>query len=174
MSPVFTQFLDCTWQIMQQYPDAFEFNDTFLITIHNELYASRFGTFLCNCDKEREAEMVGDSTLSLWSLILMAIDDYDAEQEQWMNTRSSLNNINKNNNNSSSSSSGNNNNNNNNVKPRTVTVGSGELDDIDIGDSNIGMRGNIGIHTYIQYITLQYILQYKTILYKSSSIQALI
>nr|CAD7439333.1 unnamed protein product [Timema bartmani] len=47
-SPVFLQFIDCVWQITTQFPNAFEFNDYFLITILDHLYSCRFGTFLCN------------------------------------------------------------------------------------------------------------------------------
>lgn len=47
-SPVFLQFIDCVWQIAQQFPCAFEFNEHFLITILDHLYSCRFGTFLCN------------------------------------------------------------------------------------------------------------------------------
>ena len=40
-SPIFVQFIDCIWQITQQFPSAFEFNETFLITILDEMY--RYG-----------------------------------------------------------------------------------------------------------------------------------
>lgn len=45
-SPVFLQFMDCVWQISRQFPNAFEFNEHFLITILDHLYSCRFGTFL--------------------------------------------------------------------------------------------------------------------------------
>lgn len=45
-SPVFLQFMDCVWQISLQFPNAFEFNEHFLITILDHLYSCRFGTFL--------------------------------------------------------------------------------------------------------------------------------
>lgn len=35
VSPVFTQLLDCTWQLMQQRNDAFEFNERFLLILHD-------------------------------------------------------------------------------------------------------------------------------------------
>ena len=38
-SPIFTQFLDCVWQISQQFPTAFQFNERFLLTIHNHVYS---------------------------------------------------------------------------------------------------------------------------------------
>ena len=32
-SPVFLQWLDCVWQITEQYPRRFEYNETFLLYI---------------------------------------------------------------------------------------------------------------------------------------------
>ena len=39
VSPVFTQFLDSVWQLQQQFPFAFEFNERFLLTIHDHVHA---------------------------------------------------------------------------------------------------------------------------------------
>ncbi|XP_056641595.1 myotubularin-related protein 2 [Diorhabda sublineata] len=66
-SPVFLQFIDCVWQITQQFPNAFEFNEHFLITILDHLYSCRFGTFLYNTERERLIEKVKENTVSLWS-----------------------------------------------------------------------------------------------------------
>jgi myotubularin-related protein 1/2 len=52
-SPIFLQFLDCTHQLLAQFPCAFEFTDSFLIAIADALFSCRFGTFLYNSDKER-------------------------------------------------------------------------------------------------------------------------
>lgn len=52
-SPVFLQFIDCVWQVTKQYPNAMEFNEHFLITILDHLHSCRFGTFLCNTERER-------------------------------------------------------------------------------------------------------------------------
>ncbi|KIH58823.1 hypothetical protein ANCDUO_10959 [Ancylostoma duodenale] len=52
-SPVFVQFIDCVWQLLQQYECHFEFNSFLLITILDELYACRYGTFLYNSEKQR-------------------------------------------------------------------------------------------------------------------------
>lgn len=54
MAPVFTQFLDVIWQIMQQHPCAFEFNERFLITINDSVHNVQFGTFVGNCEEERD------------------------------------------------------------------------------------------------------------------------
>ncbi|XP_014292466.1 myotubularin-related protein 2 isoform X2 [Halyomorpha halys] len=75
-SPVFLQFIDCVWQVMQQFPNAFEFNDYFLLTILDHLYSCRFGTFLFNCEKERLAEQVKMKTVSLWSYTNCQVDLY--------------------------------------------------------------------------------------------------
>ena len=83
-SPVFLQFIDCVWQVMtsmsqrfwfsgrarpkdyifslltpitqvmQQFPNAFEFNEYLLCVVLDHLYSCLFGTFLCNSDKERK------------------------------------------------------------------------------------------------------------------------
>lgn len=55
-SPVFLQFIDCVWQVSKQFPHALEFNEHFLITILDHLYSCRFGTFLCNTERERAQE----------------------------------------------------------------------------------------------------------------------
>lgn len=68
-SPVFLQFIDCVWQITQQYPNAFEFNERFLITILDHLYSCLFGTFLCNSELQRINEDLKNKTVSLWSYI---------------------------------------------------------------------------------------------------------
>ncbi|CAK8683624.1 phosphatidylinositol-3,5-bisphosphate 3-phosphatase MTMR2-like [Clavelina lepadiformis] len=75
-SPVFLQFMDAVWQIMQQFPAAFEFNEFFLILILDHLYSCMFGTFLCNCDRERKKEELKKRTRSLWSLVHSHKEDY--------------------------------------------------------------------------------------------------
>lgn len=52
-SPVIDQFLECVWQLSEQFPCAFEFNERFLIAIRTHVYSCHFGNFLGNCQKER-------------------------------------------------------------------------------------------------------------------------
>ncbi|CAH2268491.1 jg16919 [Pararge aegeria aegeria] len=52
-SPVFTQLLDCTWQLLRQAPEAFQFNERFLLTLHDHAHACQYGTFIGNCEKDR-------------------------------------------------------------------------------------------------------------------------
>uniref|UniRef100_A0A8C2GBJ7 phosphatidylinositol-3,5-bisphosphate 3-phosphatase n=1 Tax=Cyprinus carpio TaxID=7962 RepID=A0A8C2GBJ7_CYPCA len=75
-SPLFVQFIDCVWQMMRQFPAAFEFNELFLITILDHLYSCLFGTFLYNSDQERVEKEVNSKTVSLWSYINSQPEDF--------------------------------------------------------------------------------------------------
>ncbi|XP_065585799.1 myotubularin-related protein 1 isoform X2 [Cyrtonyx montezumae] len=75
-SPIFLQFIDCVWQMTKQFPAAFEFNELFLITILDHLYSCLFGTFLCNCEKERLKEELSTKTVSLWSYVNSQLDEF--------------------------------------------------------------------------------------------------
>ncbi|XP_005109978.1 myotubularin-related protein 2 [Aplysia californica] len=75
-SPVFLQFIDCVWQMTQQFPNAFEFNEHFLITILDHLYSCLFGTFLFNCERERRKERVQEETVSLWSFVNCQLEEF--------------------------------------------------------------------------------------------------
>ncbi|CAD0195586.1 unnamed protein product [Chrysodeixis includens] len=77
-SPVFVQWVDCVWQLQQQFPTAFEFTERLLITIVDHLYSCRFGTFLFNTERERAKEEVKTKTVSLWSYI-------NSRQELYLN-----------------------------------------------------------------------------------------
>ncbi|XP_013789413.1 myotubularin-related protein 9-like isoform X1 [Limulus polyphemus] len=66
-SPTFLMFLDCVYQIHQQFACSFEFNEQFLVLLFEHSYASQFGTFLGNCDKERKELNLAQKTVSLWS-----------------------------------------------------------------------------------------------------------
>jgi rhodanese-related sulfurtransferase len=65
ISPIFLQFIDCVWQLIQQFPTQFEFNERFLLVILEHVYSCRFGTFLYNSDKERMLNQVRFLSLSL-------------------------------------------------------------------------------------------------------------
>jgi len=70
MSPVFLQFLDCTYQLLVQFPRHFEFNSQFLVQIAHHLYSCRFGTFLFDCELQRDVNQVSKKTVSLWTYLL--------------------------------------------------------------------------------------------------------
>ncbi|XP_064381922.1 myotubularin-related protein 6-like [Halichondria panicea] len=75
-SPIMTQFLDCVWQVMVQYPTAFQFNEFFLVTLHDHLYSCQFGTFLGNNEKERLDMGFKENTYSLWGHVWAHLDDF--------------------------------------------------------------------------------------------------
>jgi hypothetical protein len=52
-APIFTQFIECVWQIAQQHPTAFEFNESYLIALLEATTSGRFGTFAFNSLAER-------------------------------------------------------------------------------------------------------------------------
>eukprot|EP00010_Vexillifera_abyssalis_P007981 CAMPEP_0201550804 /NCGR_PEP_ID=MMETSP0173_2-20130828/7107_1 /ASSEMBLY_ACC=CAM_ASM_000268 /TAXON_ID=218659 /ORGANISM="Vexillifera sp., Strain DIVA3 564/2" /LENGTH=166 /DNA_ID=CAMNT_0047960887 /DNA_START=154 /DNA_END=651 /DNA_ORIENTATION=- len=68
--PVFVQFLDCTWQLLQQFPDAFEFNEQLLLFLSVHVYSGLYGSFLANSIKSRIKSGVYKGTVSIWSDIL--------------------------------------------------------------------------------------------------------
>lgn len=69
-SPVFLQFLDCTYQIMSQFSSSFEFSELLLLNIAECLYSCQYGTFLLNSDKMRREMRVSEYTMSAWTPIL--------------------------------------------------------------------------------------------------------
>jgi len=74
--PVFLQFLDCVYQIMNQYPTIFEFNVKFLCDIAHHAFSLRFGTFLMNTDKQRRDIGIRGKTVSLWSYMNARKEEY--------------------------------------------------------------------------------------------------
>ncbi|KAM5292574.1 myotubularin-related protein 10 isoform 2-T2 [Ctenodactylus gundi] len=52
-SPLFLLFLDATWQLLEQYPGAFEFSETYLAVLYDSTRISLFGTFLFNSPHQR-------------------------------------------------------------------------------------------------------------------------
>ena len=52
-SPSFTLWIDVVWQCLRQFPDAFEFNQEYLVAILDHLYACRFSNFLYDNERER-------------------------------------------------------------------------------------------------------------------------
>jgi myotubularin-related protein 1/2 len=70
-SPIFLQYLECCFQIMHQFPTAFEFNDSLLVFIADHLISGLFGNFLGNTDQERKmVYCVQENTQSIWSYVL--------------------------------------------------------------------------------------------------------
>jgi myotubularin-related protein 1/2 len=69
-SPIFLQFLDCVFQIVNIYPECFEFNTKYLLIISEHIYSCRFGNFLCDTERERELVAgIRQRTHSLWDYL---------------------------------------------------------------------------------------------------------
>lgn len=52
-SPLLLLFLDCVWQLCQQFPADFEFTETYLTTLWDTAHIPIFDTFLFNCERDR-------------------------------------------------------------------------------------------------------------------------
>ncbi|KAK0417021.1 hypothetical protein QR680_012792 [Steinernema hermaphroditum] len=76
ISPIFAQFLDVVFQMMRQKPRAFEFNQRFLIELHEHVYSCQYGTFLGNCLKDRHDLQLSRRTQSLWTYFASRVDDF--------------------------------------------------------------------------------------------------
>jgi len=76
ISPIFTQFLDVVYQLTRQRPLDFEFNERFLLELHEQAYSCTYGNFLGNCDKDRKDLRIAQRTESLWDYFEQRYDDY--------------------------------------------------------------------------------------------------
>lgn len=73
-SPVFVQFIETLFQVLRQFPTAFEYTERLLLFLANHLNSALFGNFLGNSDKQRNIESgdyeVVSLTKSIWSYVL--------------------------------------------------------------------------------------------------------
>ncbi|XP_051169352.1 myotubularin-related protein 8 [Leptopilina boulardi] len=76
LAPIFTQFIDCTYQLLQQYPYAFQFNEVFLLTLHDHVNSCQYGTFVGNCEKERQKFKLTEKTYSFTGYISKHLNEY--------------------------------------------------------------------------------------------------
>ena len=67
---VFTQFLDCTWQLQILFPTAFEFNEDALISLHVAALSGTFGTLAFSSAREARDAGVHDAAPCLWGWLL--------------------------------------------------------------------------------------------------------
>ena len=64
-SPILLQFLDCVFQILDQFPGAFEFTEQFLVLIADGYLSGWSKTFSADCERDRD----GLPGPSFWGLI---------------------------------------------------------------------------------------------------------
>ncbi|XP_055384826.1 myotubularin-related protein 10-B [Condylostylus longicornis] len=75
-SPLLLLFLDCIWQLVQQFPEEFEFSQTYLTTIWDSAFMPIFDTFQFNCEYDRQSMVVEKK------LILRPIWDWDEQFDE--------------------------------------------------------------------------------------------
>ncbi|KAG5192724.1 protein-tyrosine phosphatase-like protein [Tribonema minus] len=64
-SPIFSQFLDAVWQLLQQFPTEFEFAEELLHVLLAAWHARWFSDFNFNSERERRRELRQEATLLL-------------------------------------------------------------------------------------------------------------
>lgn len=73
-SPMFLLFLDCVWQLTNQFPDKFEFTETYLTTLWDSCHIGVFDNFLFNSERDRRnAEMVNHRVVFFLLMVLIKI-----------------------------------------------------------------------------------------------------
>ena len=75
-SPIFLQFLDAVHQLLEQFPNAFEFNERFLLFLAKNYRVNLYGTFMFNNDKERKERNAKTETASVWTEIFSDLQPY--------------------------------------------------------------------------------------------------
>ena len=60
-SPIFSQWIDCVYQLIEQFPDEFEFTPKFLVFILMGMLSGRFANFMFDNQKEREEGGSGEN-----------------------------------------------------------------------------------------------------------------
>jgi len=67
--PIFLQFLDAVYQLVNQYPSQFAFTSRFLLAISDHIYSCRFGNLLCDSEMERTKAQIPNRTTCLWTFL---------------------------------------------------------------------------------------------------------
>ena len=75
-SPIFLQFLDAVHQLLEQFPNAFEFNEKFLLFLAKRYNLNLYGTFMFNNEKERVERNARENTASVWTEIFKDLKPY--------------------------------------------------------------------------------------------------
>ncbi|XP_065201150.1 myotubularin-related protein 6 isoform X2 [Planococcus citri] len=76
ISPIFTQFIEATWQLTCHFPSAFQFNEKYLLCLHDNFTSCQFGTFIGNCDKERAELRLSSRTFSFWGYVANHMNEF--------------------------------------------------------------------------------------------------
>uniref|UniRef100_A0A7S1D538 Myotubularin phosphatase domain-containing protein n=1 Tax=Cyclophora tenuis TaxID=216820 RepID=A0A7S1D538_CYCTE len=67
ISPIFIQFIDAAYQLVNLFPSEFEITPLYLKELASHVYSCRFGTLLCDTERERELVAgIRQRTHSVW------------------------------------------------------------------------------------------------------------
>lgn len=84
-SPIFLQFLDCVWQLLNQFENYFEFNARYILLVSQHIYSCRFGTLLCDNEREREIDAsTRQRTYCLWKYLEQNIDKFQLRNPSYL------------------------------------------------------------------------------------------
>lgn len=75
-SPVFLQFLELVYYLLNAYPSEFEFTEEVLKYLAYHTYSARFGTFIGDCELDRLLCQLPIRTASVWDHLLAYRDKY--------------------------------------------------------------------------------------------------
>eukprot|EP00996_Jenningsia_fusiforme_P001473 NODE_2353_length_1222_cov_49.555840_g2147_i0.p1 GENE.NODE_2353_length_1222_cov_49.555840_g2147_i0~~NODE_2353_length_1222_cov_49.555840_g2147_i0.p1 ORF type:complete len:379 (+),score=69.65 NODE_2353_length_1222_cov_49.555840_g2147_i0:91-1137(+) len=67
ISPIFVQWIDAVYQILRQFPTAFEFTSRVLLLLIDAVHGGRYGTFLGNNCSTRTELGLPTRTVSFWT-----------------------------------------------------------------------------------------------------------
>ena len=68
-SPIFIQFLDAVYQLIEQNLTKFEFNSELLYFLAFEIFTGNYGTFMFNNENERDLFDAREKTVSIWTMV---------------------------------------------------------------------------------------------------------
>ncbi|KAM3937818.1 myotubularin-related protein 12 [Leptodactylus fuscus] len=82
-APVFLLFLDCVWQLVHQYPLAFEFSETYLTVLSDSINIPIFSTFFFNSayQKDSHRQVEDGSTKQSRLLSFYSVWDWSVQYE---------------------------------------------------------------------------------------------
>lgn len=84
VSPVFLVFLECVWQLLQQYPPSFQFSETYLTVLSDSLHVPVFSTFLFNSQHHRHTFIQVEALHLLnYTVLTTTYDDIIATFGPW-------------------------------------------------------------------------------------------
>lgn len=73
--PHFELFLSCLWSLLIAFPSAFEFSESLLLFLLDNIMSGRFGTFLAQSTRDLEINLI-ERTPSIFTWILAHMDDF--------------------------------------------------------------------------------------------------